>query len=69
MPEGGRLPEAVLRRLVAPGSVLFSAPQIAHFVMAITAASTIVRHTTLLGQLERPQFAVELRRENSDARN
>ncbi len=51
-------PEAVLRR---PGSVLFSAPQIAHFVMAITAASTIVRHTTLLGQLERPQLAVELR--------
>jgi len=29
VPEDGRLPEAVLRRLVAPGSVLFSAPQIA----------------------------------------
>jgi hypothetical protein len=37
----------VLTRLpmASPGAALFSAPQIDHFVMAITSAEAIVRHT------------------------
>jgi hypothetical protein len=43
-PEGGR-PWIQGGNLVAEEAALFSAPQIDHFVMAITSAKAIVRHT------------------------